>query len=279
MNALLASGEVPGLFEGDEYNSLMSTCREALQRDGTSGAVIDTDDDEEVFKAFTRNVQRNLHVVFTMNPASSDLKNRAATSPALFNRCVVDWFGDWSGQALAQVAHEFTRTLDLEASSQDYVPPSQDAIDEIEVCLAGAAKSEDEQLRYRHAVVASLVSIHDSVQKISLVQAGRHENHTYVSPRDYLDLIKHYVDLYNKKREHLEEQQLHLNIGLDKLRETAEQVEQLGQSLSVKEAELEAKNKEANAKLQQMVSDQMRLKRKRMMLSRWGLSLMSVTQR
>lgn len=24
MNALLASGEIPGLFEGDEYNTLMS---------------------------------------------------------------------------------------------------------------------------------------------------------------------------------------------------------------------------------------------------------------
>ena len=32
MNALLASGEVPGLFEGDEYNSLMHECREAAQR-------------------------------------------------------------------------------------------------------------------------------------------------------------------------------------------------------------------------------------------------------
>jgi len=28
----------------------------------------------------------NLHVVFTMNPSSEGLKDRAATSPALFNR-------------------------------------------------------------------------------------------------------------------------------------------------------------------------------------------------
>jgi hypothetical protein len=54
------------------------------------------DTEEELFRHFTKNVQRNLHVVFTMNPASGDFDNRAATSPALFNRCVVDWFGDWS---------------------------------------------------------------------------------------------------------------------------------------------------------------------------------------
>ena len=31
-------------------------------------------------------VMNNLHVVFTMNPSTEGLKDRAATSPALFNR-------------------------------------------------------------------------------------------------------------------------------------------------------------------------------------------------
>ena len=31
---------------------------------------------------------KNLHVVFTMNPSSEGLKDRAATSPALFNRYI-----------------------------------------------------------------------------------------------------------------------------------------------------------------------------------------------
>ena len=35
MNALLASGEVPGLFEGDELSQLLSACRDSFsQRDG-----------------------------------------------------------------------------------------------------------------------------------------------------------------------------------------------------------------------------------------------------
>jgi dynein heavy chain 1 len=81
MNTLLASGEVPGLFEGDEYASLMHQCREAVQR---SGLIIDSED--ELYKWFTQQVRINLHVVFTMNPASPDFHNRSATSPALFNR-------------------------------------------------------------------------------------------------------------------------------------------------------------------------------------------------
>jgi dynein heavy chain 1 len=35
-----------------------------------------------------------------MNPANPDFSNRAASSPALFNRCVIDWFGDWPEDAI-----------------------------------------------------------------------------------------------------------------------------------------------------------------------------------
>jgi len=61
------------------------------------------------------------------------------------------------------------------------------------------------------------------------------------------------VKLYNEKRSDLEEQQHHLNIGLRKIQETVEQVEELQCSLSIKRNELEDKNNLANAKLKQMV--------------------------
>jgi dynein heavy chain 1 len=63
MNALLASGEVPGLFDGEEYMALINQMKEAVLKEGK---MLDTE--EELYKQFTHNVQRNLHVVFTMNP-------------------------------------------------------------------------------------------------------------------------------------------------------------------------------------------------------------------
>ena len=48
-----------------------------------------------------------------------------------------------------------------------------------------------------------------------------------------------WVKLYNEKRQDLEEQQLHLSVGLQKIRETVEQVEELQASLSIKKNELE----------------------------------------
>ena len=68
--------------------------------------------DDEIYRSFIKNVQRNLHVVFTMNPSNPDFSNRTASSPALFNRCVIDWFGNWSEEGLLQVAKEFTLAID-----------------------------------------------------------------------------------------------------------------------------------------------------------------------
>lgn len=60
--------------------------------------------------------------------------------------------------------------------------------------------------------------------------------------------------MFNEKRSDLEEQQLHLNVGLQKIRETVSQVEELQKSLSLKGQELEAKNALANQKLKQMLT-------------------------
>ena len=47
------------------------------------------------------------------------------------------------------------------------------------------------------------------------------------------------MKLYNEKRSELEEQQLHLNVGLGKIAETVEQVEQMQKSLAIKNQELQ----------------------------------------
>lgn len=71
------------------------------------------------------------------------------------------------------------------------------------------------------------------------------------------------MKLFNEKRADLEEQQLHLNVGLQKIQETVEQVEELQKSLALKSQELHAKNEAANAKLKQMVKDQQEAEKKK----------------
>ena len=259
MNSLLASGEIPGLYEGDEYTTLMADCRSWAARNNVM-----FDSEDELFRHFTRNVQKNLHVVFTMNPASGDFDNRAATSPALFNRCVVDWFGDWSRKALSQVGRQFTVHIDVEANSDSPYNPEPAAWELVHRLANGISDDNQDTPAGRpslhDAVVATMVFIHENVKfagvKHPSASSQSQKTQKFVSPRDYIDFIHHVVSLHDEKRSKLEEQQLHLNIGLDKLAATATQVAKLQQGLSEKEALLSRKNKEANEKLQQMVKEQ-----------------------
>lgn len=75
--------------------------------------------------------------------------------------------------------------------------------------------------------------------------------------------INHYVRLYTEKRDELEEQQRHLHVGLDKLKDTVTQVEDLRKSLAIKRSQLQAKDAEANEKLKRMVADQQEAEQKK----------------
>ncbi|KAF2709100.1 hypothetical protein K504DRAFT_456000 [Pleomassaria siparia CBS 279.74] len=247
MNTLLANAEVPGLFEGDEYASLMTAIKEGAQRQGTI-----LDSQEELYKWFTEQIVKNLHVVFTMNPPEEGLSSKAATSPALFNRCVLNWFGDWSDQALYQVGSELTQSLDLNR-------PEYNAPDTMQVAYRGLNTPPS----HRESVVNAMVYIHYSLHNFNVRLQKQQNKKTYLTPRHFLDFVAQYVKLYTEKREDLEEQQRHLNVGLEKLHETVDKVSELRISLAQKKTQLETKNAEANRKLQQMIADQQEAEQKK----------------
>ena len=112
----------------------------------------------------------------------------------------------------------FTSTIDLsEGSKGAYEPPSGSG------ALLAAAEGvvDGEEYTLRHAVVAALVAVHNAARGVADRRASSSSGARYfVSPRDYLDLIRAFVGVLGEKRGQLEEQQLHINIGLAKLAET-----------------------------------------------------------
>lgn len=157
----------------------------------------------------------------------------------------MNWFGDWSNSALYQVAKEFTTKVDLERN--DWTAP-----DFFPVAVSNFNVSSS----HRTAVVNAMVYVHQTLHKTNARSLKRGGRIMAITPRHFLDFINHFVKLYAEKRSGLEEEQLHLNVGLNKIAETVGQVEEMQKSLSVKSAELQAKNELANAKLKQMVKDQ-----------------------
>ncbi|CRG93244.1 dynein heavy chain, putative [Plasmodium gallinaceum] len=239
MNALLASGEVPGLFEGDNYTALINECKAAY------GSKVGLDE-SDIFKKFTKQVQQNLHIVFTMNPANPDFSNRQATSPALFNRCVIDWFGDWSYSALLQVASEFIFNLDLpnKAFYMEYIEDAH---------IKGKIQYKDNKSYF---LSKAIVEIHNSVGKINNILMKKGNKYNYMTPRDFLDFIKHFLKIIDEKKEEVTDQKKHLNSGLNKLKDTEEQVAELRNSLAIKQKTLAEKDFEAEEKMKLMIEQQ-----------------------
>lgn len=180
-----------------------------------------------------------------MNPSGDGLRERASTSPALFNRCVLNWFGEWSNSALYQVGLELTSQIDLTKSN--YIPPG--GFEPVSDLLPS-------QISYHHAVINTFVNVHNIVRKINENETRKGHRTMTLTPRHFLDFIRHYLNLFREKRQDLENERIHLNIGLNKIRETQEQVQELQKSLQQKEAELTEKKEAANAKLKQMLTDQ-----------------------
>jgi dynein heavy chain 1 len=162
-----------------------------------------------------------------MNPANADFSNRSASSPALFNRCVIDWFGDWADEGLLQVAMEFTKYLDIQSTSFTKT-----------VDMPGGESRVDP----KHELVSQcIVQMHMAVRDTNLKLSKAAKKFNFITPRDFLNFIKQFIALYAEKKGNLEEQQDHLQVGITKLKNTEQSVAELSQKL--KSYDIELKNK------------------------------------
>lgn len=246
INTLLANAEIPGLFEGDDFTALMSLCKDSATREGF---VFETYND--LYAWFTKQVATNLHVVFTMNPPKNGGSSKATTSPALFNRCVLNWMGDWNHQALYQVSNEFTALIDLE---QAYTCP---------ISFHPIYTEIKAPFSFRDIVLDFFIFIHESATKLNDQIGAKLLQTSFITPRQFIDFVTNFSKIYNEKRSQLEDRQRHLIVGLERLRDTFDQVEKLRKSLDIKKAELEIKTNQANEKLKKMVEDQQEAENKR----------------
>ena len=85
--------------------------------------------------------------------------------------------------------------------------------------------------------------------------------------------IHQYIRIHDEKKAELEDRQRHLNIGVEKIRETVSEVEDLRKGLATKNTQLESKNRQANEKLLQMVHDQKEAEAKRVAAIQIGEAL------
>lgn len=107
INDLLASGEIPDLFTGDEIESICAAVKNEVKQSG----MLDTK--QNCWNFFIDKVRHNLKVVLCFSPIGPTLRARARKFPAIVNCTAIDWFHEWPGSALESVSFKFLSKLDV----------------------------------------------------------------------------------------------------------------------------------------------------------------------
>ena len=217
INNILNSGEVPNLFEADEYEKIIlntrNACVEENQKDMTR---------DGIYEYFISRVRANLHVVLCMSPIGDAFRRRCRMFPSLVNCCTIDWFVKWPPEALYTVAIG---------------------------SLASIAKN-DEQCESLSTVC---VIMHESVEAAAEQYYEDLKRHYYTTPSSYLELLKQYHVLYKERVTAIIAKRDRIANGLGKILETNEVVAVMGEELKILLPIMEQKNiemKDTVAKLE-----------------------------
>ncbi|XP_075251829.1 dynein beta chain, ciliary-like [Convolutriloba macropyga] len=210
INDLLASGEIPDIFSEDEIEEIVNSIRPEVKQ----VAILDTK--ENCWKFFIDKVRKQLKVVLCFSPVGKLLRVRARRFPAVVNCTCIDWFHEWPHEALVSVSSKFLQEVDL------LTPELRDS-------------------------VSSFVAyIHTSVNNMSQVYLENEKRYNYTTPKSFLELIKLYRSLLERKHAELLGKMERLENGLLKLQSTASQVDALKEKLAVQEIQLAQKNDDAD---------------------------------
>ena len=210
VNNLLASGEIPDLFNEDEIEDVVNGIKNEVKGLGLQ------DTRENCWKFFIDRVRRQLKVVLCFSPVGDTLRVRGRRFPAVVNCTSIDWFHEWPDEALISVSTKFL-------SEHPHVP--QDI---------------------RGSIGQFMAFVHQSVNKMSKIFAQNEKRYNYTTPKSFLEMINLYSKILTTKNEEIIHNSKRLENGLEKLRLTGIMVNSLKKQLAVQEVELAKKNAEAD---------------------------------
>ncbi|KAK6170907.1 hypothetical protein SNE40_019193 [Patella caerulea] len=214
INDLLASGEIPDLFADDEIEEVISGVRNEVKGQGLE------DTRENCWRYFIDKVRKTLKVVLCFSPVGATLRVRSRKFPAITNCTSIDWFHEWPEEALCSVSARFLEDIELL------------------------------QTNTKAAIAKFMAYVQKSVNDISHLYLTNERRYNYTTPKSFLELINLYQNLLNVKNKELQAKIVRLENGLEKLRSTASQVDDLKSKLASQEVELAQKNEDANKLIQ-----------------------------
>ncbi|XP_018800561.1 PREDICTED: dynein heavy chain 6, axonemal [Bactrocera latifrons] len=206
INNMLNSGEVPNLFEGDDYEKVILDAREACNTAMAGGCSRD-----EIYKFFINRVRNNLHVVLSMSPVGDAFRRRCRMFPSLVNCTTIDWFSNWPTEALYSVA-------------------------------LGVLQDIARDKKDRVALASTTVFMHKTVEEASVRFYKEMKRHYYTTPSSYLELLKLYQNLLKVKSDEIIAKRKRIANGLNKILATNDIIAVMQKELEVMVPQLDEKS-------------------------------------
>ncbi|XP_075157385.1 dynein heavy chain at 16F [Haematobia irritans] len=219
INNILNSGEVPNLFEGDDYEKIILDARDQCNAANKEGCSRDT-----IYKFFINRVRNNLHVVLSMSPVGDAFRRRCRMFPSLVNCTTIDWFSNWPTEALYSVA----------------------------LGLLAQITSTPEECK---ALATTTVFMHKTVEDASVKFYKEMKRHYYITPSSYLELLKLYQNLLKHKTLELTNKRTRIANGLNKILETNEIIAVMQKELEVMVPQLDEKSANMKILLERLAVD------------------------
>ncbi|KAA3677119.1 dynein heavy chain, axonemal, partial [Paragonimus westermani] len=221
INNILNSGEVPNLFESDEYERLIIGCRPAAKDAG-----IPEGNRDAIYDFCINRVRNNLHIVLCMSPVGSNFRVRCRMFPSLVNCCTIDWFIEWPEDALYSVAMSTFENVDL--GSPEIKRSISRLSTEIHLSVSEAAEQFYLELKRRY----------------------------YTTPTSYLELLNLYRSMLEKKTKDLSDLRNKFKNGLNKILETNDLVASMEIELTAMRPTLEVKQRDTEKLMHKLGEDQ-----------------------
>jgi len=228
LNGILSTGEVVGLFQKEDRDTVCGEVRNDFIKDQPGSE----DNFINLYAYFLSRLRDNMHVVLCFSPLHPRFSVRAQMFPGVFS-VNIDWFMPWPEDALVAVSANFLGDFHIDTTDE-----------------------------HRQCLYHIMGSFQKTVRNMCSTYLSRMRKHVYVTPRSYLCLIEYYQQLYRAKYDEVNLLEKSVVIGLQKLLEAAQSVEKMKTDIVAQERALTVEEEKTNRLLIKVQSEKGKAEKK-----------------
>lgn len=210
LNNLLNSGDVPNIFPPEDIEEIIEKMRPIAQQKNLQMSK------PTLYNLFVTRVKAALHIVLALSPIGEAFRRRLRMFPSLVTCTSIDWFSDWSKDALYSVANEL---------------------------LSDTFGSNDKLL---DTASQFCVTAHTSVIEASADLLASEKRHNYVTPTSFLDFLQLVSKIKQEKFKEINKVKQSMETGLSALAVASSSVNDLQDQIRALQPKLEEMTKEAD---------------------------------